>query len=155
MSSNLNTELLKEKENLILDFLLYWNRPIRAGDLVKELDIKHSTLNSVLHRLSDQELVDWQSYGPVQLTEKGIEQATHLSNHHFIVEKFLKESLNLTPEQAHMEAIHLAGAISCNLIEAICKKLNLSHEQNNQRLCLERKYHAFDNHNESVNESVH
>ena len=73
----INSELIKNKEHKVLDFLFYWGRPIRVGDLVKELKIKHSTLNSVLHRLSDEGMIRWETYGPVSLTENGKEKAAH------------------------------------------------------------------------------
>jgi Mn-dependent DtxR family transcriptional regulator len=122
----LNNELLKQKENLILDFLFYWMRPIRAGDLAKELNIKHSTLNSVLHRLEQQFFITWSSYGPIALTESGKEYAFHLSKHHWLIERFLKSTLDLTDTEVHQEALHLAGAVSCRLIESICNKLNIT-----------------------------
>ena len=149
----INTELLKEKEHTVLDFLYYWNRPIRVGDLVKQLNIKHSTLNSVLHRLTEQKLVNWETYGLVTLTATGTETAAHLSNHHFIIEKFLKESLELNAEEAHEEAIHLAGAVSCRLIDAMCKKLQISHEENTTNYCSQRNYLEENKNSEKIKHS--
>ena len=120
----INTSLVKEKENLVLDFLYFWNRPIRAGDLKSKLNIKHSTLNSILKRLEDQKLLVWEKYKEIQLTEEGETNAKHVTNHHFIIERFLKKSLNCSDKFAHDEALHLAGTFSCELIEEICKKLN-------------------------------
>jgi DtxR family Mn-dependent transcriptional regulator len=137
---SLDQSLVKEKENKVLDFLFYWGRPIRVGDLVKELEIKHSTLNSVLHRLVENGLVSWSSYGPVELTEKGKEEAAHLSNHHFIIEHFLKQTLDLTESDVHHEALNLAGVASCALIEAICRKFNICHDTSNQEYCTQRTY---------------
>ena len=136
----LNTRLVKEKENLILDFLYFWNRPIRAGDLNTRLKFKHSTLNSILKRLEGQKLLVWEKYKEIQLTEKGKESARHVSNHHFIIERFLKQSLNCSDEFAHNEAIHLAGTFSCELIEEICKKLNISHNDFHDHFCDIRHY---------------
>ena len=42
----------------------------------------------------------------IELTEKGKESAKHVSNHHFIIERFLKESLKCSEELAHNEAMH-------------------------------------------------
>ena len=136
----IKTSLVKEKENLVLDFLYYWNRPIRAGDLKTRLKFKHSTLNSILKRLEEQKLLVWEKYKEIELTGKGKESAEHVSNHHFIIERFLKESLNCSDEFAHSEALHLAGTFSCELIEEICKKLNISHNDLHLKFCDIRKY---------------
>jgi Mn-dependent DtxR family transcriptional regulator len=136
----LDNSLIKENEHRVLDFLFYWVRPIRVGDLKDHLDLKHSTLNSILSRLESRGLVDWKKYGPVQLSKKGKEHAAHLSNHHFIIEKFFKEILELPQKLAHKEALHLAGAFSCDIIEAICKKLGISQQKNLNHFCAGREY---------------
>ncbi|UYP47789.1 hypothetical protein NEF87_004074 [Candidatus Lokiarchaeum ossiferum] len=133
--NQISCELLKEKDHRVLDFLFYWKRPIRPGDLKKEVRIKHSTLNSTLKRLVETQLITWEKYGPVSLTSQGMEYAAHLSNHHFIIEKFLVDTLDLQKIQAHSEAIHLAGAFSCELIQKICQKYDLSHDTINPEYC--------------------
>ena len=136
----INTCLVKEKENLVLDYLYYHKEPIKAGDLKSILKFKHSTLNSIIKRLEKQKLLIWEKYKEIQLTEKGKESAEHVSNHHFIIERFLKESLNCSDEFAHNEALHLAGTFSCELIEEICKKLNISHNELHLKFCDIRTY---------------
>lgn len=133
--NQITSELLKEKDHRVLDFLYYWKRPIRPGDLKKKVQIKHSTLNSTLKRLMGSQLIFWEKYGPVSLTSKGMEYAAHLSNHHFIIEKFLVDTLDLPNNHAHNEAIHLAGVFSCDLIKKICQKYDLSHDQINPECC--------------------
>ena len=124
----------------VLDFLYFWKRPISPGNLAGQLKMKHTTLNSSLKRLQKKDQVNWKKYGTVSLTEVGKNEAAHLSNHHFIIEKFLTETLDLSAKKAHQEALDLAPAMSCTLIEAICNKLGLSHEEINNRFCQEREY---------------
>ena len=115
--------LKKQHEISVLDFLLYWKRPIRAGELKNKLKIKHSTLNSVLKRLVTQKLIIWEKYGSIELTGYGIEEANHITEHHVIIEKFFLQTLNISESIAHNEALHLAGAFSCEVIEAMSKKI--------------------------------
>lgn len=150
----INTELIKNKEHKVLDFLFYWGRPIRVGDLVKELKIKHSTLNSVLHRLVEEGTIQWETYRLVSLTEQGKEKAAHLSNHHFILEKYLKSTLDLSDIEVHEEALQLAGAISCRLIEAICRKLKISHELIGENRCSQREYFDLKNPEKNPNKKT-
>ena len=57
-------------EEKLLDFLYTWIRPIRIGDLRKELEkekisIPHSSINSIIRRLVEDKLVVWEKYGPI------------------------------------------------------------------------------------------
>lgn len=131
---------LDEKETKVLDFLYFWGRPIKVGELVRHLSLKHSTLNSVLKRLVEKDLIKWAKYGPVQLTNLGNDKGAHFTNHHLIIEKFLKESLNISDEFAHSEALKLANVISCELIEKICEKYKIPEDKMNYSFCEERNY---------------
>jgi DtxR family Mn-dependent transcriptional regulator len=137
---DLENTILKEKEIKILDFLFYWGRPIKAGELVKQLNVKHSTLNSVLKRLTERQFIIWEKYGVVHLTKLGTEKAAHITNHHFIIEKFLKDSLNISDEFAHKEALNLSRLISCELIEKICEKYKYCPNTMNYNFCEPRNY---------------
>ncbi len=130
--------ILSPSENQVLEFLFYWKRAIRPGDLRKKLNIKHTTLNSILGRMKD--YIDWEKYGPVSLTMAGRERAAHLTNHHLIIERYLKETLDISNEVAHQEALQVAGTFSCQLIEAICAKLSISHNEFHPSFCNQREY---------------
>ncbi|MEA2071372.1 MAG: iron dependent repressor, metal binding and dimerization domain protein [Asgard group archaeon] len=116
-------------ENKVLDFLYSWMRPIRIGDIRTELkkkgyDIPHSSLNSIVDRLRKDELVTWEKYGPVSLTDKGETKAAHRQRHFHILVMFLKNSLDLSLEEAQEESKILSSVISCNLINKIDNKLD-------------------------------
>ncbi|MHA1612676.1 MAG: metal-dependent transcriptional regulator [Promethearchaeota archaeon] len=134
------TTLLKEKENQILDFLFYNKDPIKAGDIADRMKIPHSTLNSVLQRLDASRMIEWEKYGSVSLTSSGYETAAHLSNHHFIIEHFLNQTLDLSDTEAHDQALHLAGRVDCKLIDAICEKFGISKSKIQTHLCDQRDY---------------
>ncbi|MHA1675516.1 MAG: metal-dependent transcriptional regulator [Promethearchaeota archaeon] len=134
----LETTLLKEKENQVLDFLFFNKEPMKAGDIVARMKIPHSTLNSVLKRLDRNKMIKWEKYGSVRLTPAGFKTATHLSTHHFIIEYFLKETLALNDVDAHKQAMHLAGRVDCDLIDAICDKFGLIKSKNQADLCYKR-----------------
>lgn len=132
--------ILSSSENQVLEFLFYWKRAIRPGDLKKELGIKHTTLNSILARLEEKNIIVWEKYGPVSLTDAGRKSASHLTNHHLIIEQYLKKTLKITDRVAHQEALQLAGTFSCRLIEAICAKLDVSHHEFHPTFCNQREY---------------
>ena len=116
-------------EDEIQDFLYFWHRPIRIGDLRKELrkrklEIPHSTLNSIIQRMEGESLVCWEKYGLVQLTELGKHKMTHKKRHYHLLVMFLMKTLNLSHEKAQKESHSLSAIISCDLINQINQVLN-------------------------------
>ena len=132
--------ILNSSENQVLEFLFYWKRAIRPGDLKKELNIKHTTLNSILARLEEKNVITWKKYGPVSLTDAGRKSASHLTSHHLIIEYYLRKTLKIPDEVAHKEALHMANTFSCELIEAICTKYNISQNEFHPTFCNQREY---------------
>ncbi len=110
---------LSINEKLLIRFLYDWIRPIRAGDLKKHLDIKHSTLNWQLEALQKKGFVVWEKYGPVSLTEKGRAVAEHHLRHVAILETLLLKILSIDKKLAHEECMTLGPLASCSLVEAI------------------------------------
>ncbi|MFX1251198.1 MAG: metal-dependent transcriptional regulator [Promethearchaeota archaeon] len=115
-------------ENQILRLLNDWIRPIRSGDLTRELNrreglkIRASTVNSALERLEKKKLLNWKRYGLVTLTNFGKNEARALARHHRLIEVFLVSELGLSVEQAHKEANLLNPPLSCETINRICEK---------------------------------
>ena len=150
-----------DKGQDILVLLLLVGKPLKTGEIVKKIDfsesskkktgessknsasnsvfseepVAHSTINSVLIRLQKEGFITWKKYGPVALTEKGREYASHFTNHHLIIERFLKEILNFGGEKAHADAVAISRVTSCELIHAICDKLGISHESIDPEYC--------------------
>lgn len=106
---------------ILLQFL-FQDGGIRPGELKNALHTSHSTINSALKRLEEQGYVQWELYGNVNLLEKGEMMLTHIETHHHLIEVFLVDSLDLTPNHAHKEALHLASHFSCETIKKICEK---------------------------------
>ena len=116
-------------EEKLLDFLYSWMRPIRIGDLRKELEkdqisIPHSSINSIIKRLEDDGLVIWEKYGPISLTKDGQKKAAHKQRHFHLLVMFLMEKLHLPHSEAKEESYAISSVISCNLIQQINKELN-------------------------------
>jgi DtxR family Mn-dependent transcriptional regulator len=123
---------VKRREDLevkVLEFLYKWFRPIRIGDLRKELlqekiVIPHSSLNSIVLRLEKEGYVSWEKYGAVKLTQKGQEKAAHQQRHFHLLVMFLMDTLDLSHEEARKESYRISSLISCNLIAAMNQRLN-------------------------------
>lgn len=112
-------DTLAPSEKQILDFIYRWSRPIRAGDLSEQLNIKHTTLNSQLQSLEAKNLVIWKRYGSIYLTKAGERIAAHLVRHHRLLESFFHEFLQMKAEDAHNESVRLFPYVSCALMNRV------------------------------------
>lgn len=67
------------------------NNPyIRVNLLSELLNVKAPSTTKMLQRLKELEIVEYEKYGVVRLTEKGKEMGKFLLNRHSTVEEFLK-----------------------------------------------------------------
>jgi Mn-dependent DtxR family transcriptional regulator len=95
---------------------------MRSGELAEKLNIRQSTVNSALKRLEIMGYLTWKHYGDAELTNKGKDALKHLEVHHHLIEVFLADSLQMTPEEAHAESMKVASHFSCLAIKRICDK---------------------------------
>ena len=93
-------QLLKQNEGLLTpameDYLemIYRNSLeegyIRVNTLAELLNVKASSTTKMVQKLARLELLDYQKYGIIQLTEKGRHIGEFLLNRHNIIASFLK-----------------------------------------------------------------
>lgn len=74
---------------------------VNVNDLSKRLDIKMPTVTSMMKKLAKKRLVHYESYKPVQLTEKGKKEAGLIIRKHRLTEMFLVEKMNFGWENVH------------------------------------------------------
>jgi DtxR family transcriptional regulator, Mn-dependent transcriptional regulator len=72
-----------------------------VNELSKQLDIKMPTVNSMMKRLAEKELVIYESYKPLKLTDKGKKQAALIIRKHRLTEMYLVEKMGFGWEEVH------------------------------------------------------
>lgn len=72
-----------------------------VNELSKALDIKMSTVNSMMKKFAEKELVYYESYKPLKLTTKGRQKAALILRKHRLTEMFLYEKMGLGWEEVH------------------------------------------------------
>ncbi len=114
-----------EANTLEYKILLQFSRNINAlrpGDLARQLEIRHSTINSALKRMESQQFLKWNHYGVIELLDKGKDAIKHVDVHLHLIATFLMETLQYLPKEAHEESLRLAPHFSCAMIKRICDK---------------------------------
>lgn len=74
---------------------------VSVAELSKHLDIKMPTVTSMMKRLAGKQLVHYESYKPLRLTEKGKKEAGLIIRKHRLTEMFLVEKMKFGWEDVH------------------------------------------------------
>ena len=80
------------------------NGNIRVTDIAKKMNYTKASVNKALYNLKNEGLVNYESYGTIELTEEGENLAKKILEAYDIVYLFLKDVLNLESEEAEKEA---------------------------------------------------
>jgi len=98
-------------------------RPVTTNGLSDWLGVTASSASGMLRKLDDLQLVVYQPYRGVQLSEVGWASALRVIRRHRLLELFLSVTLGLSWDQVHDEAETLEHALSPGLCEVIADKL--------------------------------
>jgi DtxR family Mn-dependent transcriptional regulator len=95
-----------------------------TNQLAVVLSVKPASVNSMLKKLKDKQLVDYQKYGRLSLTTAGREAALGLIRKHRLWETFLYQALGFSWDEVHEVAEQLEHVQSEKLIARLDHFLN-------------------------------
>lgn len=121
MLSYTEENYLKALLKLILD-----NASNEAGtnELANSLLVKPATVNDMLKKLKEKDLVNYEKYGKITLTPEGQKHATDVLRKHRLWETFLYEVFEFSWDEVHEVAEQLEHIHSVKLIDQLDKFLN-------------------------------
>lgn len=91
--------------------------------IASQLGVSQASVSGMIRKLAELELVEFEAYRPVQLTERGRLVALEVVRHHRLLELFLSETLGMSWDRIHAEAEVLEHHISEELEDLIAAKL--------------------------------
>ena len=97
------------------------NGNIRVTDVAKKMNCTKPSVNKAIHNLKNNNLLNYESYGAIELTEEGENLAKKILEAYDIVYLFLKEVLGLDSEKAEVEAEKIKLAITDETINKLAK----------------------------------
>ena len=89
--------------------------------LAEKMGCKRSSVTSALQRLAENGLINYHSYRPVTLSQKGKEVIESLDKYHKILANFFENILGLEEEFSQKEACRLEHQVSPKTIERIAE----------------------------------
>ena len=94
---------------------------IRVTDIAKKMNCTKPSVNKAIYNLKDEGLLNYESYGTIELTDSGENLAKKILEAYDIVYVFLKDVLNLEEDDAKKEAERIKLAITDKTINKLAK----------------------------------
>ncbi len=94
---------------------------IRAKSIAQELGVTRPTVTAALKQLSAMELIVYQPYQPIELTERGRKQAMAIAHRNVILFLFFRDTLKYGEEKAREIACKLEHAIDDEVVVQLGK----------------------------------
>jgi DtxR family Mn-dependent transcriptional regulator len=85
---------------------------VRVKDIAGSMDIKMPSVTAALNKLRDMELIDYEKYGFIELTEKGKTAARRVYGRHSCLKDFFQRVMQLDPGSADAEACKVEHVLS-------------------------------------------
>jgi DtxR family Mn-dependent transcriptional regulator len=142
-----------QEEYLLTIYDLYnKNRKIRVTDIANVLGITKPSVNKAINNLKELELIEYEKYSDISLTNAGEKIAKELLKRQDIMYIFLNKIIGVEEERALKDSIAMKHAISKETADAIneyiSKKFNLvcnyDISKKECKLCIQEK-EAVDN----------
>ena len=88
------------------------NSDFKAVDIAKAMNISRASVSEALKKLSEQGYIVYEKYKPAVLTEKGLKIAQQVLNKHNVLFSFFKDCLNLSEDDAQVNACRIEHVIT-------------------------------------------
>ncbi len=105
------------------------NRVVRVKDIAAKLNIKMPSVSAALAKLKEMDLIDYEKYGYVELTEKGQELAGRVLKRHNCLIDFFSSVLQVDRETADCEACKVEHDLAPDTCSQIHKFLDFFKEE--------------------------
>ena len=100
------------------------NGYVRVTDIALKMNCSKPSVNKALNHLKDFGLVNYESYGTIELTKEGENRARKIIETYDIVFVFLKDLLNLDVLKASSEAEKIKKSMSDDTINHLAKYIH-------------------------------
>ncbi|MBF0203303.1 MAG: metal-dependent transcriptional regulator [Desulfamplus sp.] len=112
------TESLEDYLEIILK-LQEKNRVARSKDIAENMGIQRGSVTSMLKNLAEKELINYEPYGYVTLTDEGKKIALEITQRHSILKDFLTRVIQIDPDKADIMACRMEHSIDHESIDKL------------------------------------
>ena len=97
------------------------NNEIRVTDVANKMNCSKPSVNKALNNLKEEKLINYETYGKIELTESGENLAKKILAAYDIGYVFFKDVLGLDEEKACSEAEKIKSALEDDTINSLAK----------------------------------
>lgn len=97
---------------------------IRVTDVADLMNCTKPSVNKALNNLKSEKLVNYETYGKIELTKQGEDLAKKILEAYDILYLFLKDVIELDEEKAHIEAEKIKLTIEDNTLNKLAKYIH-------------------------------
>ena len=97
---------------------------IRVTDVADLMNYSKPSVNKALNNLKSEKLVNYETYGKIELTKQGEDLAKKILEAYDILYLFLKDVIELDEEKAHIEAEKIKLTIEDNTLNKLAKYIH-------------------------------
>lgn len=125
MNNPIRTKLSESQEDYLKHIFLLSesSHRVTTQSLADLLKIKPASVTGMIKKLAEVNLISYERYKGVQLTESGEKVAIEVLRHHRLIEMYLAEVLGYSWDEIHDEAERLEHHISEKFEQRIAEKL--------------------------------
>lgn len=105
----------------VIYFLSSKNNEVRITDIAMHMGISKPSVNRAVTGLKKNGFVEHEYYGNIILTPSGKATAKELQNRHYIIKRFLSDSLGISETTAEEDACQIEHIISNETVKSLCK----------------------------------
>jgi len=99
-------------------------KAVRVKDIASKMGVSMPTVTSMLKNLSKIDLVEYEKYEYIELTDKGREIGKEIQRRHRALKKFLHEILGIDAIVAESEACKMEHAVSTSTLDRFVDFMN-------------------------------
>ncbi len=107
------------------------NDGVRVTDIANRMECTKPSVNKAINNLKNNGLLNYETYGTIELTKEGEDLAKKIIETYDIVYLFLRDVLKINEEEVEKEAENLKSAMSDNTINKLAKYVHNVLELNN------------------------
>lgn len=126
------------------------NQNVRVTDIATKMNCSKPSVNKAIKNLKEEKMVNFETYGTVELTEQGEDLAKKIIEAYDIVYLFLRDVLEIEDEEAQKDAENIKSVMSDKTANKLAKyvhkvldlnKLDCDYDINKEkcRCCARRK----------------
>lgn len=97
------------------------NGRVRVTDIAEKMNCTKASVNKAVHNLKNNGLLNYETYGTIELTEEGENLAKKILEAYDIIFLFLKDVLNLKAEDAEKEAEKIKSVVTDETTNQLAK----------------------------------